>query len=315
MKRLILNLVLFPLLLAPVLILAVGVAGTFAPKTFAKNIKNKRGDIGHMHTRLKELNTQGPVDILVTGSSHAYRGFDPRIFAAEGITIFDLGSSSQSPIQTELLVKKYFGRLKPRLVIIEVFPGVFINDGVESSVDLISNGPVDLNSMIMAFRINNLITYNAFFFRIFKNLFSGDRFEEPVCKNGECYVTGGFVQRTELVRCKPQKKGKPQSWNLRKDQIRAFKRTLKFLAKQDCRVMLVQAPITHAFFDAYTNNTEVDRFFRSFGVSYYNTNYSGIGKSYDLFYDRDHLNTDGVRQFNRLILALIRGNPRLTAEN
>lgn len=306
MKRLILHLLFFALFLLPVLILVIGVAGWLAPKTFERNIQDKQGDVGHMNTRLKELETTGPVDILVTGSSHAYRGFDPRIFAKEGIRIFDLGSSAQTPIQTELLVKKYFARLKPKLVIIEVFPGVFINDGVESSLDLISNRPFGIDDVIMALRINNLITYNALFYSVFKQLFHREKYKEPPCKNDECYIPGGFVQRSELAFCPPQKTGPPKVWDLRPEQVRAFKRTMKFLSAQDCRVMLVQAPITRAFYDAYTNNEEIDRFFQSFGVGYYNVNRSRIGRSNRLFYDSDHLNMNGVWQFNRLLIALVR---------
>jgi hypothetical protein len=309
MKRLIFHLVLFALFLILVLFIVIGTMGTIAPKTFDKNIKNKRGDVGHMYTRMKELKSMDQVDILVIGSSHAYRGFDPRIFAGEGIKIFDLGSSAQTPIQTEILLKKHIGRLKPRLVIFEVFPGVLSNDGVESSVDLISNVPIDFSTLVMALRINNLITYNTLFFRSFRNLFFKDKFKEPVCKNGECYVSGGYVQRTELVGFKGEHKGKPRNWVFRDDQINAFTRTLAFLKEKHYQTMLIQAPITYNFYGSYGNNPEIDRFFQKFGVDYYNANASNIGKCNALFYDRDHLNQKGVAEFNALVLALIKGKP------
>jgi hypothetical protein len=315
MKQLIFHLVLFALFLLLVLFLVIGTIGTIAPKTFDKNIKNKRGDVGHMYTRMKELKSTGKVDVLVIGSSHAYRGFDPRIFAHAGIKIFDLGSSAQTPIQTEILVKKYSERLGPKLVIFEVFPGVFSNDGVESSVDLISNGPIDFSTIMMALRINNLITYNTLFFHSFKKLFLKDNFKEPDCKNGECYIPGGYVQRTELVGFKGEHKGSPRNWVFRGDQINAFTRTLAFLKEKNYQTILIQAPITYNFYDSYGNNPEIDRFFQKFGVDYYNINTCNIGKCNALFYDRDHLNQKGVAEFNSLVLALIKGKPGWTEKS
>jgi hypothetical protein len=310
MKKLILHLSVFTIFVLIILFFVIGTMGMLFPKTFSKTIKNKRGDVGHMYTRLKELNSTGPVDVVVIGSSHAYRGFDPRIFAGEGIRIFDLGSSSQSPIQTEILIKKYIRRLKPKLVIYEVFPGVFLNDGVESSVDLISNGKIDYRTVLMALRINNLITYNTLFFHSFKKLFFKEKFNEPVCKAGECYIPGGFVQRTQIARYKGRTNNQLDSlnWIFRSDQINAFRRTMAFLKSRNCETILIQAPIAYTFFNSYYNNHEIDDFFRSFGVHYYNVNYSKIGNSNALFYDRDHLNMDGVWQFNKFVISIIRQN-------
>ena len=66
-------------------------------------IYKQRG--GHLHSRLLEINKHQNVDVLFLGSSHAYRGFDTRIFKESGIASFNLGSSSQAPVQSLLLLK------------------------------------------------------------------------------------------------------------------------------------------------------------------------------------------------------------------
>jgi hypothetical protein len=311
MKKFIFRLSLFAILVPVTLFFVIGVMGMMFPKTFSRTIKNKRGDVGYMYTRIKELKSIDSVDILIVGSSHAYRGFDPRVFAGKGIRIFDLGSSAQTPMQTEILVKKYISRVKPKLVIFEVFPGVFAIDGVESSVDLISNAGIDLSTVMMVCRVNNLITYNTLLFHGFKKLFFKNRFHEPECKNGECYIPGGYVERTQLVRFKGGKQGELKNWSFRDDQIRAFGRTIEYLKKNHYRTILVQAPITYYFYHSYENNSAIDQFYRSYGLDYYNFNFSKIGSSSGLFYDQDHLNMEGVEQFNNMVLSVINGPPGL----
>ena len=74
---------------------------------------NAPGGIGFTLERIREAETAGPVDILFVGSSHAYRGFDPRIFAALGFTSFNLGTKAQSPLNTDFLLRRYWPRLQP----------------------------------------------------------------------------------------------------------------------------------------------------------------------------------------------------------
>ena len=125
------------------LILYIFVWGVTVPQEFKPNLDYRLGSPGFTYSRIREIKSYGKVDILVVGSSHAYRGFDPRIFASHNLKMFNLGSSSQSPIETDMLVKKYIDYLNPKIVIYEVYPDVFRNDGVESSIDLVTNDKID----------------------------------------------------------------------------------------------------------------------------------------------------------------------------
>ena len=106
---------------------------------FSPNLNYRVAKGGHLYTRLKDIEHYSHVELLVIGSSHAYRGFDPRIFKKKGVEIFNLGSSAQTPIQTEILIKRYLDKLNPKVVLFEVYPGSLTSDGVESSLDLVSN--------------------------------------------------------------------------------------------------------------------------------------------------------------------------------
>lgn len=67
--------------------------GDLMPGQLKKNLNYYPGGYGNLNTRLKEAKTKGKVDILFLGSSHAYRGFDVRLFEQAGYSCFNLGSS------------------------------------------------------------------------------------------------------------------------------------------------------------------------------------------------------------------------------
>ena len=146
MKNFISNTVLFLLFLSIFYSTFLIIWVHYAPSRFKPNIIYNMGSYGFMYSRLSEIKNYENTNILFLGSSHAYRGFDTRIFLDKGLKSFNLGSSSQTPLQTKVLLKRYLERLNPKLVIYEVYPETFTIDGVESSLDIIAN---DKNDFIL----------------------------------------------------------------------------------------------------------------------------------------------------------------------
>ena len=75
------------------------------PRFINDNIYNLIGSDSFLYQRVREADTTANVNILVLGASHAYRGIDPRVFTEKGYRLFNLGSSSQTPLQTQILLK------------------------------------------------------------------------------------------------------------------------------------------------------------------------------------------------------------------
>ena len=121
MNKEILNLLkkglLFAAFAIPAYLVLLLITANWAPDPFKRNINFRMGSYGHMHSRLKEVRESGQVELLFLGSSHTYRGFDTRLFEAEGWRVFNLGSSSQSHLQTQVLLQRYLQSLRPKLVI------------------------------------------------------------------------------------------------------------------------------------------------------------------------------------------------------
>lgn len=245
--------------------------GNFAPQGLKPNLNYRIGSYGHMFSRLQELKTIGEVDLLFLGSSHAYRGFDPRVFKKElskNIEGFNLGSSGQTPIQTEVLLARYLNKLNPKTVIYEVYPGTFSSDGVESSLDIISNDINDLNSVKMAMSINHIKTWNTLIFGFFQDLFDlNSKFIEPKQKGKDKYVSGGYVEKE--VSHFNDLKYKKKLWRFNQSQFDAFEKCLSVIRKKNIRMIFVYAPITTALYNSYANNNTFDNMMLRYG-EYYN---------------------------------------------
>ena len=140
----------------------------FMPAYLKPNIRWEPSSRGHLYTRMNDLDTIKAVDILILGSSHAYRGFDPRIFRASGYNIFVLGSSAQTPIQTARLAEEYIPKLRPKLVIYEAYPRVVGYDGVESTLDFLANDKLDISLAYLALSSKNIMVFNTLLYSFFK---------------------------------------------------------------------------------------------------------------------------------------------------
>lgn len=274
-------------------------------KALKLNLKYRRGSYGHMYTRLNEVKQlDGHVDILFLGSSHSYRGFDPRNFKDK--KTFNLGSSSQAPIQTKILLKRYLSKINPKIVIYEVYPGTFVADGVESSLDLIANDNNDFESVKMAFELNNIDTYNTLIYAYFVNILNlNKKFVEPIIKDDDTYISGGFVEK-KIKYYKYENITKNEVWKLNKKQIEKFEENIALLEQKKIKIILVYAPITKALYNSFTNNIYIDSLMNSYGLPYYNFNQlMQLDDSLD-FNDAHHLNQNGVNKFNSKLNAILK---------
>ncbi|NRR91025.1 hypothetical protein HSX10_05555 [Winogradskyella undariae] len=293
----------FLLFSAVTYIIILFIWGTFMPSYLTPNLNYVKGSYGHTYTRLQDVKDYENIDILFLGSSHTYRGFDNRIFNASGLKTFNLGSSAQTPLQTITLLKRHLTRLSPKLVIYDVYPNTFMGDGVESSLDIISNEKNDLNSVKMALSVNHLKVYNTLIYAFLRDIFDWRKnFKESLVKGDDNYVKGGFVEK-ELAYYKTKTL-------LRKEikfdstQLDAFNECLRLLEKNKISVILVYVPIAPSNYSRYTNIREFDSVM-SAHMKYFNFNEKLILNDSLHFYDPDHLNQNGVKLFNNKLIEIL----------
>ena len=283
--------------------LGIIIWGELMPPALKPNLNYARGAYGFMRTRIEELDTVSAADVLIVGSSHAYRGFDTRIFQAHGIKAFNLGSSGQTPIQSLALLRTYIKKLDPKLVLLEVNPISVSSDGVESALDLVANGRTDGNTLKMILTINQAKVYNSFLFANYRKLFNLNKhYTEPVKTEADRYIKGGYVER-KMDYYVPSPVAE-ETIHFNEQQLEALGHCMQEMQRKNIEVVLVFAPITNHLYRSYTNTEDFDSIMKGFG-RYYNFNQL-VSLSDSLhFYDSNHLNQKGVQQFNQELFEVL----------
>jgi hypothetical protein len=304
MKRFVRNLLVFALFSGMLFPLLLWIWGRFLPQGLRPNLVYPRGGIGHQYTRLSEAGSWGSAEVLVFGSSHAYRGFDPRIFQQEGLSLFNLGSSSQTPYQTLRLVQNYTEQFHPQWVILEVYPEIFASDGVESALDFLANDDLDGSLLLHSLKLGSLkVAMSALFAGMEQALNRRIPLEEPREKWGDLYVSGGYVERLEGGY-------QSQGWTVKPLTIlpfqwEAFEEILAWLKKNNYPFLLVRAPVSPSWEAQQSGWEALEEQLRSLGP-YWSGQEAFEWRDSVHFYDEHHLNQAGVEVFNQLLLERLK---------
>ena len=195
-----------------------------------------------------ESNTK-PIDILVFGSSRAFRAFDPAIFEAHGLNVHVLASSNQTAMITYHLVNKYVPLLKPKLVILDVHLGLLNNNGLESFYDLSENIPVFIGLLRMALAIDQPTAYFTWYSSLINQLLTPlykDFSYNPSSEYRKGFIydmktdTTLFIRERDTIMLK--RRLVPQELK----NLKYLGMTIKFLKEQETNVILTRQPILGA---------------------------------------------------------------------
>lgn len=180
-----------------------------------------------------------------------------------------------------------------------------MSDGIESSLNLISTSENDEHTFEMAKKLMSIKTFNTLIYGYYcditgKNL----RFVEKPVKGIDKYISGGYVE-SKMKYFKNSKDYSKRKWNTTDDQLLAFSENVKLLKSKGIRVILIYAPITQAYYKAFSNNDDFDKRMSSFSEYYNFNNIAELNDSLH-FYDSNHLNQAGVEIFNNKLLSTIK---------
>jgi hypothetical protein len=311
MKRFLFRILVGSIFFIVVYPVAIFALGSFLPKYF-KNIKQTKGGYGHLWSRLREIEKSPDADILILGSSTAYRGIDTRSFDSLGLKAFNLGSSAQTPLQSAYLLEKFIDKVNPSVVIWDVNPYTFHNSGYESFVDVCSNLGADMELAKQLIVMKELQGINTLLFVEMSQLFSNYyNYNEPIKKRKDTYIGGGFVE-TEMKIFDGNYEVEPINLEFRHYQKESFEQSLKYLTEKNINVVLVFAPIYEKTYTSFLNRVEVNNYFESMVRSYnlkgyFNFNEMKVpGLNEKLhFYDDYHLNQEGVKLYDSYLVRVV----------
>lgn len=277
---------------------------TFVSKHPKTNLNYPIAKFGHTFSRLNDAKKTQSKKVLFLGSSITYRGFDNRFFRKNGISAFNLGTSAQTPVQTELLLKRYLDSITPEIVIFEVSPGMIQNSGEEAAIDIIANDTITVETIKMALKVNRLKTYNTLLYGYYRQYFHrNDSITEHRWKAKDIYHINGYVET--------KKEGFKNSWirdiefQQNPKQLMALDRIVSMLKKKKIPYYLVMAPKTKAVYNSYTNIDNHIELMKTKGRFINFQNALPLVDSIH-FYDHYHLNQKGVLIFNQKVIDTLK---------
>lgn len=256
---------------------------------------------GNTVFRFRDVETFEDVDILFIGSSHCYRGFDPRFFEQHRLSVFNLGSTSQSPLNSFYLLRRYLDDLRPEVLVVETYWEVMAFDGTESTLDLAANTAPSGELYAMTLATRNARAING----VLSNLlnFRQQPIDQvvPELPSVDEYIHGGFVETTRVEFHDPRRL-EPHDVDVNSVQTRYLARIIEMALSRGIEPVLVTAPVSETYFRAVANydhwRSLVEELAASFDVRYIDFNDDPELTATSLFYDLDHLNQKGVRLFN-----------------
>jgi hypothetical protein len=269
------------------------------------NLSYRQGG-GHALTRLQEAERTHNIDILFLGSSHTYRGFDPRIFSDHGYSTFNLGTSSQTPIQTEMLLDEYLLQFSPKIVVFEAYPVILAMDGVESSLSIIANSSNGIPSCMLAIESKNVRVLNTLIFALYKQFFfSADKNKEDARIRNDIYVKGGYVERpADVTHSVPLSTFVDQRIDIQSSQTKALINIINKVEASGARMVLVQSPVKKAYYESFLNMKQYSATLASY-AEYYDFNLLIDLDDNSHYFDHHHLNQIGVNLFNEKLIEVL----------
>lgn len=284
-------------------ILMVILWGNFAPPLRENLFKDSPS---FLKTKLGEVNKISDVDVLFLGSSRAHRHYDSRIFRKNGWENFNLGSSAQTFLQTELLVDRYLEQLDPEIVVIDVYPDMFSSDGMESTVDLISSDPLNWEDFLLSLEHGNPKVLNTWIFDSYQEIVH-DSFEQqgPLEMEMDTYISGGFVEREVIL--SEEAFSVINDFEIQENQLEAFEEVIEKILESDREVILVQSP-RHKGVD-YIDEERLDSLFSHQDLEYFDFHDLDFLNDTLHFYDPMHMNQRGVELYNSFFITEVLDQP------
>lgn len=252
------------------------------------------------YKRFHEFDENKIWDVLVMGSSHAYRGYNPTVFENNGYSCYNLGSSGQTIRETYHIISNM--KKHPKLYVIDLHVGSFESDGVESASRLIANVKDDQLAAAIAFDEFNWMLSLSFAKRKIESQYP------PIFKEAEedtVHYYNGFAGRNEKVKEGIDYKSIGKNFIPTSFGMEYLDKLVTYLKENDLRAVFVTHPQPEAinhnqmneFSDAIKDKLNEDFLYFNYAFSLTNQ-----FNTFEDFYDSHHLNLQGSNKFTELLL-------------
>ena len=263
-------------------------------------IPNLQRNGGQEMQMMRDL-TSNPTkyDAVVLGSSHAYRGYDPRIFEKAGVSVFNAGTSAQNAKGSLVLYNEYL-RDRADIFILDVYDPVFELEGTESNMRLIQNVPTHAAAFALVKQEVKMYTLNALAVRLASLNLKDEAPNADYIKNGFCEKKG------ILYAVEPMS---DSVFDANEEMFLAFETLIKQMQSDGKRIVLCSHPLPasaglHNYHDKFLQR--FSPLIERLGVPYIDLTHYTEGFGVNEFADLSHLNQRGVELYNALLLEVFR---------
>lgn len=263
--------------------------------------------------KFNEIDEYKDIDILFVGSSHSSRSFDPRIFSQHNLKTFNVGTSSQTCMQSWFIIDRYIEALNPKCVIIDLYPDLMNTYGEESAIDFITSdfdhdlAAWEWTKLKMAMCTKNMNVINKWIYRAFRRHILNRKNKRQILTGNEIhicqdkYIRSGYVEKDmDYYDLKPDYRI-DTTCICNAMQMMFLNKTIELLKKRDINYLLVEAPVPSVLYKSYDNHDQYSAKISEYGTFIdYNTRLT-LNDSLD-FYDSHHMNRNGVVKYDSLII-------------
>jgi hypothetical protein len=244
------------------------------------------------------------------GSSHAYRGYDIRNFEKELPNCYNLGSGAQKINETYILAQNLINSKNTKRVILEVYPQLFFSNTkeIESAAYLVAN----LKQTSIAFSIikneNDFRLYNQFFIRLLKY------FDAPIelseIERNSYYK--GYCSNTDSLKDPEKVKVRLAKFPKNYAKVLCDHNSLVYLnlILEYFKTNNIKVVVCTHFAPIETNKNKYNLFTPLIqkvcdanGVRYLDYTYENNLPTEYSFYDHSHLNSNGVKAYNKMLIS------------
>ena len=301
MKKLITNIFLFSILTAVIyaaivfVLFKIPMGGTPFLYRTTHGLQWKGGPAYHVFNNY-DMNEKK--DIIIIGTSHAYRGYNPEIFLKHGLKARSLATSSQSLKSSYVVAKSLVNKNNCDLVIIDLYERIFANSSLESTADLVQHLPDNISAAKMAWEAKDIRALNMFATRLVsynsKPLFDSD-----------VEMKDGFGTSNDTIAFPLKKRYYDYTYQSNPEQFIYLKKLVNYLKAEGIMVVLAECPLPY-FVDSSNHQKflkDLEPVIKELEVPFYNYTYNSGLNEITLFYDDNHLNHSGVNLYNEKLIA------------
>jgi hypothetical protein len=248
--------------------------------------------------KFKNFDREKKWDVIVLGSSHAYRGYDPEIFKSHEMKMYNLGTSNQHMMCTYHIAKNLINKDNCKVLVLDMFDRVFSNNDIESKSDIIQNVNDDKTAIEIALSSDDIRAFNMITLRYFNKTI------QPINTDTNDYNNGFLAARKFLD---PKKKDvEKMKWKYKADksQKKYLDLLLAHCLKNGIKVVAVShsAPEIYPIVEHHKFISDISPILNKNGVKYYDYTYDKEMGSLIYYSDPTHLNHIGVIKFNKKLI-------------